>query len=265
MLLAALLEPAEQGTTPDAVLRPGERVLLGTPGGRAALRALLDGDVDPMASWLERTCSSRCLPRHDVDVPLLDVDSLTRLVRQLVHDTESAPGPARAMVAGEWVAELATDSLPDESTFPEVVRAIGELLLDSDAPILLWHAVQELALVAEDDPRLAERVLERCLPCADAEHGRCRPWPPRRCWRAGGGRRRRAARPHLPALGAGSWDAVAQQFLGRELAVHWVDGAPTSTLGPPATARLRADAVRRAVELAGTPERAALGWFSDCV
>ena len=184
VLLAVLLEPAEESATPDAILRPGERVLLGTAGGREALRALLDGRVDVLTSWLERTVlDPEAFLGTTWDVPLLDVGGLAGLVRRLVADTELLPpGAARAMVADEWVAELATDSLPDDSTFGEVVRAIGEPLLESDAPVLLWHAVQELAIVTEDDPR-AGRARAGALPAdvGDAEQGRCPAPPPRRC------------------------------------------------------------------------------------
>ena len=266
VLLAVLLEPAEESATPDAILRPGERVLLGTAGGREALRALLDGRVDVLTSWLERTVlDPEAFLGTTWDVPLLDVGGLAGLVRRLVADTELLPpGAARAMVADEWVAELATDSLPDDSTFGEVVRAIGEPLLESDAPVLLWHAVQELAIVTEDDPELAERVLERCLPMSAAEQGRCPS---------------AAAAPLLgnfavddaadlldrvsPQLNADAWDAVAREYLGRELAVHWLDWRPHVQRWATAPDRTRSAAVRRAVELAGTPEREALAWFAD--
>jgi hypothetical protein len=39
----------------DAILRPGERVMLGTPGGRAALIAILNDDPTLFATWLGRT------------------------------------------------------------------------------------------------------------------------------------------------------------------------------------------------------------------
>jgi hypothetical protein len=66
-----------------------------------------------------------------------------------------------------------------------------------------------------------------------------------------------------PRLAPGSWEAVAQLFLSRELALHWVDWRPHVQRWASADDRTRASAVRYAVELAGTPERAALGWFAD--
>ncbi len=202
VLLAVLLEPAEESATPDAILRPGERVLLGTAGGREALRALLDGRVDVLTAWLERTVlDPEAFLGTTWDVPLLDVGGLEGLVRRLVADTELLPpGAARAMVADEWVAELATDSLPDDSTFGEVVRAIGEPLLESDAPVLLWHAVQELAIVTEDDPA-AGGARARALP-ADVGGG-AGPLPVGRRRAAARqlrrGRRRRPAGPRVAA------------------------------------------------------------------
>ena len=263
VLLSALLSAADVERVPNAVLRPGERVLLGTAGGRRALSRLLDGEVEPMAAWLERTVlDPAAFQATTWDVPLMDVDGLAALVRLLVRDTELLPaGPARAMVASEWVTELATDSLPDQSTFPEVVRAIGELLLESEAPILLWHAVQELAVVLEDDPELAERVLERCLPVSASEHGRCPAT---------------AAAPLLGELGVDdaadllerisprldpeSWAAV-ETYLGRVLALQWLEWRPHVRRWAEASDRTRAAAVRRAIERAGTPEREALAWF----
>ena len=236
------------------------------PAAARPCSALLDGRVDVLTAWLERTVlDPEAFLGTTWDVPLLDVGGLAGLVRRLVADTELLPpGAARAMVADEWVAELATDSLPDDSSFGEVVRAIGEPLLESDAPVLLWHAVQELAIVTEDDPELAERVLERCLPMSDAEQGRCPA---------------AAAAPLLgnfavddaadlldrvsPRLDADAWDAIAREYLGRELAAHWLDWRPHVQRWATAPDRTRADAVRRAVELAGTPEREALAWFAD--
>jgi hypothetical protein len=218
-----------------------------------------------MSAWLERTVlDADAFHGTTWDVPLLDVEGLARLVRKLVHDTELLPpGPARAMVASEWVTELAIDSLPDQSTFTEVVRAIGELLLESDAPILLWHAVQELAVVLEDDPALAERVLERCLPVGTSEHGRCPAV---------------AAAPLLgelpvgdaaallerisPDLDGACWAAV-EDYLGRDLAVRWLEWRPHVRRWAGGPDRARAEAMRRAVELAGAPEREALAWFAE--
>ena len=66
-----------------------------------------------------------------------------------------------------------------------------------------------------------------------------------------------------PELDADAWDAVAREYLGRELAVHWLDWRPHVQRWATAPDRTRSAAVRRAVELAGTPEREALAWFAD--
>ena len=90
-----------------------------------------------------------------------------------MRETETLPpGRARARVADEWVSEVTVDSLDDDTPYTEIVRVVGERLLESDAPALLWHAARQLSLVAGGDRRVAERVVERCLPLARLEDGR---------------------------------------------------------------------------------------------
>ena len=64
--------------------------------------------------------------------------------------------------------------------YTEIVDVVGERLLESDAPALLWHAARQLSLVAGGDRRVAERVVERCLPLARPGADARPPRPPRR-------------------------------------------------------------------------------------
>jgi hypothetical protein len=174
-VLAAVAPRAAAGDVPSVILRPGCRVLLGTERGRAALDAMLAGDVKPLRDWLERTVIGRdAFAATTLDVPLGNIAGLARLVDRLVLETERLPpGRARARVADEWISEVLVDCLDDEAPpYTELVRIVGERLLESDSPALLWHAAKQLSLVAPGDPALAERVLGRCLPLARLEDGR---------------------------------------------------------------------------------------------
>ena len=163
-----------------------------------------------------------------LDVPLGDLAGLADLVDQLVRETETLPpGRARARVADEWVSEVTVDSLDDETPYTEIVRVVGERLLESDAPALLWHAARQLSLVAGGDRRVAERVVERCLPLARLEDGRSPA---------------SAAAPFLtvlpaeraaklleriaPRLDDEGWDAVTRVFLAGAFRTRWQDWRP---------------------------------------
>ena len=191
-MLAAVAPRAAHGDVPTVILRPGCRVLLGTEGGRAALEAMLAGRAEPLRDWLERTVIGRdAFAATTLDVPLGNIAGLARLVDRLVLETERLPpGRARARVADEWISEVLVDCLDDEAPpYTELVRIVGERLLESDSPALLWHAAKQLSLVAPDDPALAERVLTP-LPAARAPRGRPL------------ARRRGGAVPAGPAAGA---------------------------------------------------------------
>ena len=268
VLLAVLLEPAEESATPDAILRPGERVLLGTAGGREALRALLDGRVDVLTSWLERTVlDPEAFLGTTWDVPLLDVGGLAGLVRRLVRRHGAAAARRGARDGGRRVGRGARHRLAARTT-PPSARSCAR------SASRCWRATRRCCCGTpcrsspsspRTTPQLAERVLERCLPMSAARAGplpgrppprRCSatsPWTtPPTCWTAC----RRSS-------DADAWDAVAREYLGRELAVHWLDWRPHVQRWATAPDRTRSAAVRRAVELAGTPEREALAWFAD--
>jgi hypothetical protein len=217
-LLEAVVTLAPGDSVLDAILRPGERVMLGTRGGTAALIAILNDDPEPFALWLGRTViDPDAFSATTGDIPILDLDSLRRLIGQLADATETlAPGTARVMVADEWVAETTVAALSDDVTFAEVARAIGEELLDRDAPILLWHAAHELALVAEDDPDLRAAVLHRCLPHSESEGARCPA---------------EAAAPLLRELGTRS----APPTCAASWPPNGTNGATRSSAGPPRT------------------------------
>ena len=170
-ILAAMtvVDPEE---LPDQVLRPGERILLRTAGGRSSLEAMLAGDVQPIVSWLGRTLlDDDAFTATTWDVPLIDLNDLERLVDALCIATEHLPfGDARAQAAEEWISELAVDSLGDVPS-TVIARTVGERLLESSAPVLLWHAATQLALVADGDEETVRRVIRRCLPVSDDEAG----------------------------------------------------------------------------------------------
>jgi hypothetical protein len=232
-VLATVVGRVDAGEEPPlGILRPGCRVMLGTARGREALHALVAGDLTPARRFLERTVlDESAFAATTLDVPLGDLAGLGELVDQLVRETESLPaGLARARIADEWVAEVMTDQLGDDVPYTEIVRVVGERLLESDAPALLWHAAKQLSLVAPGDWRVAERVLERCLPLARLEDGRSPA---------------AAAAPFLtvlsptraaevlerlaPRLGAHAWDAVARVFLAGAFRTRWRDWQPHAT------------------------------------
>ena len=232
-VLATILDRVERGeSVPLTILRPGCRVMLGTSSGREALRALVAGDLDPTARWLDgAVVDTEAFAATTLDVPLGDLAGLADLVDKLVRETETLPpGRARARVADEWVSEVTVDSLHDETPYTEIVRVVGERLLESDAPALLWHAARQLSLVAGGDRRVAERVVERCLPLARLEDGRSPA---------------SAAAPFLAVLPAeraaklleriapriddDGWDAVVRVFLAGAFRTRWQDWRPYAT------------------------------------
>jgi hypothetical protein len=229
-VLAAIVMRLERGEEmPLTILRPGCRVMLGTESGRAALQALVDGEIAPAARWLDRTVlDAEAFSATTLDAPLLDLAALGDLVDRLVSETEQLPaGRARARVADEWVSEIMVDSLDDDTPYTEIARVVGERLLESDAPALLWHAATQLSLVAGGDRRVAERVLERCLPLARLEDGRspasaAAPFlavlPPDRA---------AALLERLaPRLDDDGWDAVSRTFFAGAFRKSWADWRP---------------------------------------
>src|SRR4029079_18261843 len=117
-VLATILERVDEGqSVPLAILRPGCRVMLGTASGGDALRALVAGDLDPTARWLDNAVVDiDAFAATTLDVPLGDVAGLADLVARLVLETETLPpGRARARVADEWVSEVTVDSLDDDT------------------------------------------------------------------------------------------------------------------------------------------------------
>ena len=265
-LLEAVVTLAPGDSVLDAILRPGERVMLGTRGGTAALIAILNDDPEPFALWLGRTViDPDAFSATTGDIPILDLDSLRRLIGQLAEATETlAPGAARVMVADEWVAETTVAALSDDVTFAEVARAIGEELLDRDAPILLWHAAHELALVAEDDPDLRAAVLHRCLPRSESEGARCPA---------------EAAAPLLRELGTrgairflanaqsdldgDAWRAIGTAYLRRELATQWHEWRDEVERWAAADDAGRALAAFDALLRSPAPEPGAIEWFTE--
>jgi hypothetical protein len=257
------LEPGDDVL--NAILRPGERVMVGTQGGTSALVALLNDDPEPFAAWLGRTVlDPEAFSATTGDIPILDLESLQRLIADLADATEAlAPGAGRVMVADEWVAETTVAALTDDVTFAEVARAIGEALLGRDAPILLWHAAHELALVAEDDPDLRDAVLRRCLPRSESEGGRCPA---------------EAAAPLLRELGTrgairfldsarteldgDAWRAIGNAYLRREVATHWHDWRDEVERWAGEDDAGRALAAFDALLRSPAPEAGAIEWFT---
>ena len=143
-----------------------------------------------------------------------------------------------------------------------LARTIGETLLEQSAPILLWHAAHELALVAEDDPELRSAVLHRCLVRADCEAGRC-PAEAAAPLLAELGTRGaiRTLDALAPDLTSSSWRAINKKFLRRELADHWHDWRDDvqrwAAAGDPNRALAAFDALLRAP----APETGAIAWF----
>lgn len=263
-LLEAVVTLEADEAVREAILRPGERVLLGTQGGTRALEALLNDDPRPFAEWLGRNrLDPEAFSTATVDVPILDLDSLCAVVERLADATERlAPGVARVMVADEWVAETTVAALTDDVSFGEVARAIGETLLRREAPILRWHAAMELAVVAEDDPDLRDAVLRRCLPQSESEGGRCPA---------------EAAAPLLrelgtigairfldalaPDLDGDAWRAIGTAYLRRELADRWHDWRDTVERWAAEDDAGRALAVLDALLRTPAPEEGAVAWF----
>jgi hypothetical protein len=224
-VLAAVITRMEHGKpAPLDILRPGCRVMLGTQTGLEALRSLVDGDLMPAAGWLDRAVLDEdAFAATTLDVPVSDLAGLGELVDRLVRETETLPpGRARAAVADEWINEVMVDTLDDDTPFTEIVRVVGERLLESDAPALLWHAAKQLSLVAGGDRRVAERVLERCLPLARLEDARspaaaAAPFltvlPPERA--------AAMIEELAPRLDDDGWDAIARTFLARAFRTQW--------------------------------------------
>ena len=256
------LEPGE--AVAEIILRPGERVMLGTTGGRQALSDLLAGNPQPLVDWLDRTVLDEdAFASTTSDVPLHDLTNLRDLITRLSQATEALPlGSARVMVADEWVAETTVAALGDDVPFADVARTIGETLLEQTAPILLWHAAHELALVAEDDPELRAAVLRRCLVQADCEAGRC-PAEAAAPLLAELGTRGaiRTLDALAPDLTSSSWRAINKKFLRRALADNWHDWRDDvqqwAAAGDPNRALAAFDALLRAP----APETGAIAWF----
>ena len=249
----------------EAILRPGERVLLGTQGGTRALEALLNDDPQPFAAWLGRNLlDPEAFSADTVDLPILDLEDLQSTVVRLADATERlAPGAARVMVADEWVAETTVAALTDDVPFGEVARAIGEALLDREAPILRWHAAHELAVVAEDDPDLRDAVLRRCLPLSEAEAGRCPAEAAAPLLRelgvAGAIRFLDALAPELDGV---AWRAIGTAYLRRELTDRWHDWRDTIERWAGEDDAGRALAVLDALLRSPAPEEGAVHWFT---
>src|SRR5689334_11815413 len=229
-VLATILERVDEGeSVPLAILRPGCRVMLGTASGRDALHALVAGDLDPTARWLDNAVVDiDAFAATPPDVPPGHLGGVADRVGRVVRGTATLPpGRAGARVADEWVSEVTVDSLDDGTPYTVIVRVVGERLLESDAPALLWHAARQLSLVAGGDRRVAERVVERCLPLARLEDGRSPA---------------SAAAPFLtvlpaeraaslleriaPRLDNDGWDAVARVFLAGAFRTRWQDWRP---------------------------------------
>ncbi len=265
-LLAAFVELEPGADVAEVILRPGERVLLGTPSGRDALRALVAGDADPAAAWLGRTVLDADAFRGTTgDVPLHDLDDLRELAARLAAATDALPpGAARAMVADEWVAEATVAALADDVPFAEVARVLGEALLDRSAPILRWHAAHALALVAEDDPELRAAVLERCLTGGGCEAGR-RPSEAAAPLLGELGPRAaiRALDELAPRIEADDWPAIARRLLRGELADRWIDWRDAVRRWASEDDPARAVAVLDALVRSPAPEPGALAWFTE--
>lgn len=265
-LLEAVVTLAPGDSVLDAILRPGERVMLGTRGGTAALIAILNDDPEPFALWLGRTViDPDAFSATTGDIPILDLDSLRRLIGQLADATETlAPGAARVMVADEWVAETTVAALSDDVTFAEVARAIGEELLDRDAPILLWHAAHELALVAEDDPDLRAAVLHRCLPRSESEGARCPAEGAAPLLRELGTRGAiRFLANAQSDLDGDAWRAIGTAYLRRELATQWHEWRDEIERWAAADDAGRALAAFDALLRSPAPEPGAIEWFTE--
>jgi hypothetical protein len=265
-LLAAVFELGPGDAVMDVVLRPGERVLLGTAGGREALAAALAGDPGPFLAWLGRTVlDPDAFTATTVDVPLHGLDDLHELVGRLADATDAlAPGRARAMVADEWVAETTVAALAEEVPYEDIARAIGTALLEHDAPILLWHAVHELALVTEDDPELRARMLARSLVVADREAGRC-PAEAAAPLLAELGTRGaiRTLDALAPALDVRAWQAIAKGYLRRAIADAWHDWREDVRRWAAEDDAVRALAAFDALLRSPAPEPGAVEWFTE--
>ncbi|CAA9551538.1 MAG: hypothetical protein AVDCRST_MAG79-2741, partial [uncultured Thermoleophilia bacterium] len=226
-LLAAVSRPG--ATVPDDILRPGERVLLGTARGREALGALLDGRVAPVSAWLRRTVlDPDAFVATTWDVPLADTIGLAGLVDRLATATETLPpGPVRAQVAREWISELSAGSLVDDVPFSEVVRCVGLRILTHKAPVLLWHAAQQLALVIDDHPLVAKALIRRCLPVVEVEAGLSPAVAAAPFLRALTVRQAAALLDNLaPDLPAAAWAVVADEFFAPAFRRNWRSWRP---------------------------------------
>lgn len=265
-LLQAVLVLDPDSAVIDVILRPGERVMLGTSGGRKALVAILAGDPEPFLAWLQRTMlDPNAFASTTSDVPLHDLQNLRELITLLASATESlAPGASRVMVADEWVAETTVAALADDVPFAEVARAIGETLLTHTSPILLWHAAHELAVVAEDDPDLRDAVLSRCLTVGTSEAGRC---PAEAAAPLLGELGTHAAEQTLnalaPRLDGPAWQAISKTFLRRELATCWHNWREPVQRWASEDNPERALAVLDALLRAPAPEIGAVAWFTE--
>lgn len=262
-LLAAVAAAAATGS-PAEILRPGERVLLGTRRGREALEAFVAGDIGPALAWLDRTVlDADAFVATTWDRPVADVEGLGRLIDRLAAATESLPpGAVRAQVAREWISELAADGLEGSVPFTEVARVVGLRLLGSRAPILLWHAAQQLSLVVSGDPMLAKAVLTRCLPVVEVEAGRS---PAAAAAPFLAELTPRAATSLLEGLAdrltSAAWEIVASAFLAPAFRRSWPAWRETVRRWAEGDDEARALAALAGVRAAGFPERAALEWF----
>jgi hypothetical protein len=265
-LLAAVHELGPADAVEHVVLRPGERVMLGTPGGHEALGALLAGDPEPLLGWLGRTVlDPEAFTATTLDVPLHDLDDLHELVERLADATAAlAPGAARVMVADEWVAETTVAALAEDVPFADVARAIGVTLLEHDAPVLLWHAVHELALVTEDDPALRARMLARSLVVSDREAGRCPAEVAAPLLTELGTRGAiRTLDALSPALDVRAWQAIAKGYLRRAIAQEWHAWREDVHRWATEDDAVRALAAFDALLRSPAPEPGAVEWFTE--
>jgi hypothetical protein len=263
-LLAVVVRPG--ATVPDDILRPGERVLLGTARGRDALAALLAGRIGPVTAWLRRTVlDPDAFVATTWDVPLADTVGLAGLVDRLATATEALPpGPVRAQVAREWISELSAESLVDDVPFADVVRCVGLRLLTHTAPVLLWHAAQQLALVIDDHPLLSKAVVRRCLPVAEVEAGLSPAVAAVPFLHALTARQAAALLDSLaPDLPACVWPVVADEFLALAFRRSWSGWRPHVRRWATTDDTARSLAALTAIRRAGVPERVAIEWFTD--
>ncbi len=264
-LLAAVAALGTSGPAPLDILRPGERVLLGTARGRDALEVLLAGRIEPLAAWVRTTVlDADAFVATTWDVPLADVRGLERLVGRLAAQTELLPpGGIRAQVAREWISELVAQSLDDAVPFADVVRVVGEGLLRCEAPVLLWHAVQQLAVVVEGDQALARAVLRRCLPVAGSEVGHVPAAAAAPFLGQLSPRQAAALLDELaPALSPAAWSAISSSFLADAFRRSWRPWREHVRRWAQEDDAGRALAAVSGIRAAGVREPGVLDWFT---